>query len=353
MSRVQDKSRLKTVEVLAIIAGALWLGVLLMALFGPHRGGESPRTGQPVLENFSTIRDDVGEIRLTMADDTYSLKLGEDGWGLSEAGGYPVRADRLSQLAEGLETLTWGARRTSNPDKLSQIGLGDPREGGNGVLVEVFARNGALSASMITGRRGPYIYARKPDDNLAFRAEGDLPPLYSRQSWLDLDIVDIDASAISAVRLTDSRARSVYLERPAGGGSRDFVLAPPYQNDVLVSSLAASTTALAISRLAPVDVKAETALSTSPVSRHITSTYDGLEIDLRTWREPDGFWVTLRAIEAGEGARRARTINDRADGWAFRLSEYDWADFAPSIASIVRAPETVEPASPIPSEFQP
>ena len=89
------------------------------------------------------------------------------------------------------------------------------------------------------------------------------------------------------------------------------------------------------------------------MARHITETYDGLEIDLRAWNEPDGYWVTLRAVEAGEGARRAQTINDRAEGWAFKLTEYDWREFTPRITSIVRRakPDASAPA-PAP-DFQP
>ncbi|MGB3627210.1 MAG: hypothetical protein WA989_15365, partial [Henriciella sp.] len=251
------------------------------------------------------------------------------------------------------ETLSWGERRTSNPERLERLGLGDPRDSGNGVLVEVFASNGAKTADMITGRRGERLYARDPADSVAFRALGDLPPLYTREAWLDLDIVDIDPSTISAVRMTDATGASIYLTREAGSGPRSFTPAPPHQNDRLRSRLAASTPALAISRFAPIDVKPEADLTSRAVARHITQTYDGLEIDLRAWREPDGNWVTLRAVEAGDAARRAQTINDRAEGWAFKLTEYDWQEFTPRVSSIVIRAATEDGPPPVTSDFQP
>ena len=352
MSATLDKRRRKTIEWLCLTAAALWIILLLMSLFAPSESDVSPRTGEPVLKNFSAVRGDTGAITFTMADEEYTLENRDDVWVMVETGGYPIREDRLSELAEGLETMAWGRRRTSDPGRLERIGLADPREGGNGVLIEVFATNGAKTAEVITGRRNETIYARAPDETLAFRVEGNLPPFYTREAWLDLDIIDIDPSAISAVRLTDATGTTLYLARSPGGGPRSFQPAPPYQNDRVRNRLAASTPALAISRLSPTDVKPASALTTRAVARHITQTHDGLEVDLRAWREPDGFWVTLRAVEAGEGARRAQTINERAEGWAFKLSEYDWREFTPLVSSIVvRADPTAE--APGEGNFQP
>ena len=118
----------------------------------------------------------------------------------------------------------------------------------------------------------------------------------------------------------------------------------------MVSRLAASTPALALTRFAPIGVKPASKLQTRTVARHITETHDGLEVELRAFREPDGYFVTLRAIEAGEGAHRGSTINDKAEGWAYQLAEYDWNEFTPRVSSIVRAPvmaiETRQPAQP-------
>ena len=352
MSAVLDTRRRKTIERLLIAAAALWILLILISLFRPSESDVSPRTGDPVLENFSAVRSDTGAIRFTMADETYTLERQAGDWVMADTGGYPVREDRLSTLAEGLETMTWGERRTADPSRLGRVGLGDPREGGNGVLIEVFASNGSKTAEVITGRRNERIYARAPTETVAFRIDGDLPPFYTRQAWLDLDIIDIEPSAISAVRLSDATGEALFLRREPGGGARSFEPAPPYQNDRLRSRLAAATPALAISRLTPIDVKRAGELQTRPITRHITQTYDGLEIDLRAWKEPDGFWVTLRAVEAGEGARRAQTINDRAEGWAFELTEYDWREFTPLVSSIVRR---AEPETEMPGEanFQP
>jgi len=336
MSAINQAARKRTVIGLLAATALIWLLVFLSGLGSGVMRAQHSDMGVPVLSGFAETRADVQKIRFTTLDDTYTLARTARGWVMEEADGYPIRMDRLSELVGGLEVLSYGPRRTDDPAKLNRIGLGDPAQGGTGVLIEVFGPNGGLQNAVITGRKGDYIYVRSPDDAQAFRAIGNLPPFYTRRAWLDFDIISIDASAISSVRLINRLDEQLYLRRPAGGGARSFVPAPPNQDDELLSRLAASTAALAIVRLSAIDVKSADALTTAPIGRHISETFDGLEIDLRAYREPDGVWVSLRAVEAGEGARRAQAINDKAEGWAFELSEYDFQDFVPPLDSLVK-----------------
>lgn len=336
---VHARKRHQTLIRLSVAAVILWALVLISGLFQPRVDNSHPLIGQPVLNNFAQIRPEASLIRFTMADDRYTLERTASGWAMQESGGFPIRRDRLAALASGLESLTYGERRTAAPEKLDQIGLGAPSESGAGVLIEVFDQAGTAQHAILTGRKGDYLYVRTPDETQTYRAHGTLPPFYNRRAWLDFEIIDIEASAIRSFRLTDSTGRTAYFARPTGGDARSFTTAPPYQALDVASRLALSTTALAISRFAPLDAKRQDSLTTPPLARHISETFDGLEVDLQAYREPDGLWVTLRAVEAGEGARRAQAINEKAEGWAFKLSSYDWQDFTPTIASLVVNPE--------------
>lgn len=339
MTQIKHRQRAGRVRIMAGMAGGLVLAAIASQFLNTAPAPRNDLAGKPVLPGFSAVRETAREIRITLADESYALAASPEGWRLSTADGYPIRADRLSELAGGLETLAWDAPRTRDPGKLNAIGLGDPREGGNGALVEVIGPGGDVEAALITGRKDEHIYGRRPGEVQTFRVTGTLPPLYSAEAWLDLDIIDIQPAAVSAVRLTDARGASLYLQRRVGAGDQDFRPAPPYETYNLVNRLAAAGPALALARLQPTGVKPAAALSTRPVARHITETHDGLEVDVRGYREEDGYFLTMRAIEAGEGANRASVINQRATGWAFRISEIDWADFAPSVSSIARPPE--------------
>lgn len=335
MSQSHAQTRRQGVVVLAGAAVILW-GILgLTSLTSGATSNLHARMGDAVLAEFGRTRADSQKIRFTLADESYTLARSSAGWTLEETGGYPVRRDRLSELMGGLETLSFDEKRTDDPYKHDRIGLGHPQQDGNGALVEVFGQGTDLMHSLIIGRKNDTIYVRDPEDAQTYRAEGTLPPFYNRRAWLDLDIIEIDPSAIRSTRITDETGRSLYLRRAEGADTRSFRPAPPNQNDRLISRLAASTTALAVTRLTPVDVKPAADLTTAPIARHISETFDGLEVDLRAYREPQGLWVTLRAVEAGEGARRAAAINEKAEGWAFRITDYDFQDFTPDVLSIV------------------
>ncbi len=339
MSAVRDAQRAKLATRLGLAALVAVIAAGLAQL-GPEAPQENhARLGKPVLPGFETLRDTAREIRITVADESYTLERLDSGWTMKGMDGYRIRETALADLANGLQGLVWGAARTRDPEKFNRIGLGDPREGGTGALIELINAEGKVETALITGRRNDFLYGRLPDDSQAFRVEGDLPPLFTQNTWLDLDILDIHEDAISAVRLYDARGASLYLQRSVGSSERAFRPAPPYQDYKLVSRIAVSGPAMALTRFAPIGVKPAAQLKTKPVARHITETHDGLEVDLSAYREADGYFVTLRAIEAGQGANRGAAINERAQGWAFELTEIDWQDYTPRITDIVQPPE--------------
>ena len=354
MNEQTRQTRKRTLGILAGVAAAL----TLFSIFfqdGNTARQQGERAGAAVFPRFERKIEKAQIIRVTVADVQYTLKrVSEDSadWVMLESGSYPVRSDRLNQLANGLTELVWGDKRTTDPQKLDRISLGHPESGGAGALIDVLDDDGRSLASLIIGRQADRLYGRFPDENKTFRLIGDVPPLYTREAWLDLGIIDMQPDAVGAVRITQANGQSMFIARPPGAGSRAFRPAPPFEADRLISRLAISGPALAVSRFAPLDVKPAAALETRPVGRHITTTHDGLEIDISAFREPDGFFVTLRAIEAGEGAVRAQSINDRANGWAYRLTEFDWNDFTPRIRALVRRPAP-EPVAEIPSPQSP
>ncbi len=345
MSAAHDQARKRIVFVLAGIAGALLLLLAIAALIdGPARSAPD-RAGQFVFPGFAQQSADIRRIRVRLADTSYTLASSDTGWTMLEAGGYPIRADRLAALAEGLATLQWEESRTRDPEKFDRIGLGDPDSGGTGALIEIVDGSGEPVFSLIAGRKAGRVYGRLPEDQIAYRLTGDLPPLYTRDAWLDFDVLDVQADAIRAVRITDLTRETIYLRRAPGQQPQDFRPGPPDTNRPLVSRLSAARPALALARFAPLDARPADTLTSPPVATHITETFDGLEVSIIAYREPDGLFVTLRAVEAGEGARRAETINSKTEGWAFELQDIDWADFTPMVSSIVRPPEPVGSAT--------
>ncbi|MEL6830069.1 MAG: DUF4340 domain-containing protein [Pseudomonadota bacterium] len=344
MSAARQDSYIRTLKWLGGACLTVWALVLMGAVFGGRSDPQQhSRLAEPVLERFAEQRRTAQMVRFTLADDDYSLFRTATGWVMPEAGSFPTRRDRIADLMSGFETLTYDARRTADPYKLDLLGLGDPLQDGNGVLVEFLTADGSPLYSLIVGRRDELIYVRAPESNQAYRVAGTLPPFYNRRGWLDFDILTVTPEAIRSVRVRDRSGASVYLRRSPGETARSFRPAPPYQDMRIRNRLTVSTTALAITNFTPTDAKPEAELETRSIARHITETFDGLEIDLRVFNEDDGYWVTLRAVEAGEGARRAQAINEKAEGWAFAIPNIDRRDFMPRVSQLVRNPPPPEP----------
>lgn len=348
MTALRNYHRAFRIRIMAALAGGLVLAAIGSQFLGTSHAPRNDLQGELVLPGFAQMRAAATQIRITLADENYTLFATPGGWRLEGTDGYPVRIDRLNELAGGLETLVWDAPRTRDPDKMNAIGLGDPREGGNGALVEVIGPEGEVSAALLTGRKDEHIYVRRPGQMQAYRVKGTLPPLYTAEAWLDLDIIDLHADAVSAVRLTDTTGASLFLQRAIGSSDRAFRPAPPHEHYELVNRLVTTGPALALTRFQPIGVRPASELRTAPRGRHITQTHDGLEVEARPYREAGEYYVTLRAVEAGEGAHRGAAINERARGWAFQISEIDWMDFAPRISDIARPPavETAGSAEP-------
>ncbi len=292
------------------------------------------RTGSPLLPQGSDLAQ-VMLVSVYSADGAYRLVRNDTIWRMDTPEGYPVRPDRVRALLTGISDISWGEPRTRDPRKFDEISLGDPREGGRGALVRLARTEGEEILSFISGQRDGKLYGRLPDMEMAYRLDGNLPPLHGRDAWLDFAVLNLQPETIGAVVLRPADGDELMLVRDPGESPRDFRPGPAHRDERLVSPLAASTPALALSRFQPVDVKPASALTSQPVAEHITLTHDGLEIAARAYRESDGFFLTLRAVEAGEGAARAAAINARAAGWAFELTRYDWVEFTPPLSQIV------------------
>lgn len=331
-------ARRQRLLVLIGAIGVLLLWLILRGLMAEPAIERHERTGTPVFASGENLAAELASIEVELADESYALLRVGDAWRMDSADGYPARADRIGVFLSGVSELSWAEPRTRDARKLDRLGLADPAEGGNGALISLRnAENDALG-TVIAGRRDETLYLRLPGETLAFRAEGELPPLLSRSSWLDFDVLSLLPSAINGVVLRMPSGEELSLMRDPIAGGDAFRLGPRHADERLSSPLAATTPALALSRFAPVGVKPANSLQTRRVARHITLTKDGLEVIADAFEEPDGYFLTLRAVEAAEGARRAEDINARAAGWAFRLTRYDWQDFATPISDIVERP---------------
>jgi hypothetical protein len=269
---------------------------------------------------------------------------------MRDRGDYPVLSGRLGQLTQGLEQLHFTRRMTTDPAKFERLGVGDPRHGGHGVLVQIEDARGALLVNLILGTVPTagqnVVYVRRPDDNQTWAAEGPLPPLRDVASWLNLRPLDLPVERLAHVEITPPQGRAYTMDR--GQDAAWHLTSPPLAAPVQSS---VASTAEAITQLSPVDVQPAPAIQGTSVAHVRAITTDGVAIDAELIPSDNKVWIKLvaRAVTPGDAAQEAAAlaINDRASAWAYALSPAQVSAVAPPLSALVPAvAPTPSPSAP-------
>ncbi len=304
------------------------------------------------------LHDTIGtgrRITITSSDASYRIERAQRGnesiWVMRDRGDYPVLSSRLGQLTQGLEQLHFTRRMTTDPAKFERLGVGDPRHGGHGVLVQIEDARGALLVSLILGTVPTagqnVVYVRRPDDNQAWAAEGPLPPLRDVASWLNLQPLDLPVERLAHVEITPPQGRAYIMDRGQDAAWRltSPPLAAPVQSSV-------ASAAEAITQLSPIDVQPAPAIQGTSVAHVRVITNDGVAIDAELIPSDNKIWIKLvaRAVTTGDAAQEAAAlaINDRASAWAYALSPAQVSAVAPPLSALVpaAAPPPPRPTAP-------
>lgn len=320
---------------LFLMAGAL-AAIAAVTVAIESRASRPDAASGPVLPDLGENIGDAQRITVTSADASYRIERTERGWAMRDRGDFPVLARRLSQLTEGLEQLRYTRRMTSDPSKHERLGVTDPRENGRGVLVQIEDGRGALLVNVILGVEPAGIYVRRPDEEQAWAATGELPPLRDVASWLELRPLDIPADRLARVEIMPAEGRAYILGRDSA--QLPWRIVAPGLATLAQSSVNAA--AEHITQLSPIDVQPAPAIQGPPRARVRAITFDGVAIDAELIDSDAKTWVKLVArVVAGaptpEQEAAALDINNRVAAWAYALNPLDAQAFAPPLSALV------------------
>ncbi len=290
----------------------------------------------PVLPGLAENIRDGQRIIITSAEASYRIERAQRGeqsvWVMRDRDDYPVLASRLSQLTEGLQSLRYTRRMTSDPAKHERLGVGDPREGGRGVLVQIEDSRGALLVNLILGVETSGLYVRRPDSDQTWAAEGDLPPLRNVAAWLQLTPLDMPADRLARVEIMPREGRAYILARDSA--QMPWRIVAPALSALAQSSVTAA--AEHITQLTPVDVRTAPAIQGAPFARVRATTFDGITLDAELIESDGRPWLKLVArAEAAEQEPAALEINNRAAAWAYALDDVDVESLAPPLGRLI------------------
>src|SRR5690606_2284965 len=150
MSMELAERRKKTTLTLFVIAAAL-IAIAAITVAIEQRSLSGDSASGPVAPGLEETIGRAQRIIVTSNEASYRIERTQRGWAMRDRGDYPVLSSRLAQLTDGLKTLRYTRRMTSDESKHERLGVTDPREGGDGILVQIEDSRGAPLRSLLLG----------------------------------------------------------------------------------------------------------------------------------------------------------------------------------------------------------
>ncbi len=313
-----DRSRSRVTLILSFLA-LLSVAVAIGSIWFQRSVSEPPALSGQVLPDFSADMPQVRTITIASSSGSFSLTRAGSKWVIPERDNYPVLPQAMSVLAKELADLAFVSARTSDPTQFARLGVGDPSDASDGYLIAIKGATGQILRRFHIGQKSETTFVRMADSNDVFEVRGKVSKLGALSAWLDMAVLDVLPENIASVS-GGSNAQTAYaiVRRPDGG----FAPVGGQANS------SATATALALTKWAPVDVKASGALTSDPLATHATTLRDGMIISVTAYRQTDGLWVVISADTlSGQVTPDVSNLNQRTDGWAYRLDSADFALF--------------------------
>jgi hypothetical protein len=255
-------------------------------------------------------------------------------WGMAEHDDYPVQPSRIHALLTGLAELRLAEPRTGDPAMYPRLGLGDPdKPDSEATLVRVLGADGRVIAAAVLGRRpaaaagaAETVYVRRPDAAQTWLAEGHVPLDTDGQSWLQRDVLSIDAAKIA--RITVRRGSETLVIARDGAALKLVEPNPPPP----VDQTKLDETARALDLLTFEDVRRADAKA-AVLSVTTYQVKGGPEITATEVGDDKEAWTRFAA--SGQGAEALPHLA----GWDFRLGSFKDRLIAPSPESLKPPPE--------------
>jgi hypothetical protein len=296
-----------------------------------------------------------------------TLTRGEGYWQVAEAEGYRADWTLLKTLLGDLAQAEIVERKTANPDYYGRLGVQDislPDAGG--VMIDFGEASGLPSlivGNRLQGRDGHYVRLQGSADS--YLIDRSLEVSRDRLAWLDKSVVHVADNEVVEVGITQADGEQV-LATKASADDENFSLqnipeGREIQSAWTVNSLATGLASLNFEAVAP-----ESEIDWTGATHFALITADGLQIEADLAAQQgqeegesgdDEYWIRLRAglyqtaldsavkpPEEGdnETAERAESINQRVDGWAYRIPKYKFDGMTKHMEDLLKTPEPPE-----------
>lgn len=310
----------------------------------------------PLFGDLLERANEVQTVAIASAKGKLTLQRSGNHWSLTEAGGYPVPADKVRQLVAGLAGLRLLEPKTDQPARharleVEEITAKDAKSrqvsllGGDGKTLESLIVGKPNRTLDLNGLRG--VYVRNPGEPLAWLAEGTLELPTTVTDWVDRTVVDLPAAKLRSATFEPVGTDKVTLMK-AEGDETGFTLAPvPEGKSADPDAVQRLADAFAGISLDDVRADKDTDKAVKAAAVEAVST-DGLMLQGELLALDGATWlrVTANAEEGSAAAEEAKTISNRVTGWLYKLPQFKAGLLQPKIEDYLKQDEVVPSPSP-------
>lgn len=336
---------------LAIFAGVA-LVCALLAFLGLHKQAS---TVAPKYAQTEFLPGFAAHVRQAARIHIVSKKNGafdvafkpSKGWVLPQKNDYPASFAMVNRTITVLERMQTVEPKTARADWLHYIGLDDPAKGGLGIEITVSDEHGHALARLIVGKSTDIgdsggaigLFVRRPGEAQSWlvRAESEFQAI--PDEWIDKSVLDdLDPAAIQSTVMTAADGKSYEVLRDSKKDMH-FKLAQMPVGREIAAEEAPDGVGAALTGFAFTDVQPAKEIDFSTPVRVTTRTFDGLSITAEVAHTGIEYWAKLSAASLSnkaETAKVARIINQRSNGWAYKLADYKGAQLTAPLESLLK-----------------
>ena len=315
-------SRRRRHAFIALGAGfsLLLIGMVAMMPPGAQTGLRPPP--ETLTPGLVASPDMVAEIAVVSARENFRLRRTLEGWALLSPDGYEADAELAERLITAIASLEPVGERTRRQSGYERLSLGAPEDGGEAIHVILLDNNDRELANLFIGisRSDGHVYVRRSGEVTSWLTRGYLPEFSDPAHWMQLEFLSLGRSSIREACILPEDGAGYCLMRQSLS-SEAFNLVSP-TGWALVSPGAGDGVATVLGRIRFRDVRPLAGLRGPHIAEHRISTVNGLEITLFIYEVEGQYWARILAVAHSDSARNAAIeLNERADGWAFALSD--------------------------------
>lgn len=265
----------------------------------------------------------------------------QKGWVLPDRGNYPASFATVKETLVAIAAMQTVEPKTDRPDWYHYVDL-DPPPQGDGVNITLSADKGYTLASLIAGKSESLgddigLFVRRAGEKQSYLVKSPAEIKTNPADWMDKSVVAVAPNRIAAAEVKPASGPAFAATRIAPDGA--FKLAPLPKGRELAYAGAADATAAALADFGFDDIKPVTAFDFNNAARLRLQTFDGLTVIVDVVTQDSGTWVRLYASAAPgnqPAAKESLAINDRAEGWAFKLPSTKAAAIVPTLESLLK-----------------